>query len=278
MDEGVPPLSEQSTHVVWYPGHDLLLKDIRRAENCHLFDSAGGKYVDLESGVWCTPVGHGHPRVLHAISEQLALIAHTGFGYTTGIVEDAAQKILSVLGLKGGKCVFLCSGSESVEFGVRVAQSVIDRPVLLTMFDSYFGAYGSASQRHVDEWFCFDWTVCRKCPHPNECDDRCTFWARIPHDRIGGFLFEPGSSSGLVRFPPEKLIRNIVDTVKKNNGLVLVNEVTTGIGRTGRWFGCRVGGRRRGYRSRASAPRPFRAGSQSRQPYPVSSLPSSNRA
>jgi acetylornithine aminotransferase len=48
---------------------------------------------------------------------------------------------------------------------------------------------------------------------------------------------EPGSSSGFVRFPPEKLIRRIVDKVKESNGFVLVNEVTTGIGRTGEWFG-----------------------------------------
>ncbi len=62
-------------------------------------------------------------------------------------------------------------------------------------------------------------------------------WAAIPFDRIKGFLFEPGSSSGLVRFPPHKLIRNIVAAVKANDGLVLVNEVTTGVGRTGLWFG-----------------------------------------
>ena len=54
---------------------------------------------------------------------------------------------------------------------------------------------------------------------------------------LGGFLFEPGSSGGLVRFPPKKLVQNIVVAVKENNGLVLVNEVTTGVGRTGLWFG-----------------------------------------
>ncbi len=56
-------------------------------------------------------------------------------------------------------------------------------------------------------------------------------------DRIGGFLFEPGSSSGLVRFPPEKLIQRIVGAVQRAGGFVLVNEVTTGVGRTGKWFG-----------------------------------------
>jgi acetylornithine aminotransferase len=218
----------------WYPGHELLLRDIVRAENCHLYDSDGKRYVDLESGVWCTCIGHGHPRVLRAITEQSAQLTHTGYVYTHAIVEQAAQEILSVLGLEGGRCVFLSSGSEAVEYGVRVAQTLLSRPLLMTMTDSYFGAYGSASKQQQDEWFSFDWAACANCAHGNE---PCEHWAAIPFDDIGGFLFEPGSSSGLVRFPPEKLIGNIVAAVKDNDGLVLANEVTTGVGRTGSWFG-----------------------------------------
>jgi acetylornithine/N-succinyldiaminopimelate aminotransferase len=223
--------------IVWYPGHDLLAKDIVRAENCHLYDSEGVRYVDLESGVWCTSIGHAHPRILRVIADQSARIAHTGFGYSSGIVEEAAREILSLVGFQGSKCVFLCSGSEAVEYGVRTAQSVIERPLLMTMIDAYFGAYGSASRRGADRWFSFDWTTCAECPHAGECDERCEHWSAIPFDNIGGFLFEPGSSGGLVRFPPEKLIQSIVAAVRDNDGLVLVNEVTTGVGRTGLWFG-----------------------------------------
>jgi acetylornithine aminotransferase len=230
-------MDENMNHVVWYPGHELLLGDIIRAENCHLYDFQGKRYVDLESGVWCTSIGHGNPRILRAIAEQSARIAHTGFSYSNGIVEQAAREILSLLGFEGGRCVFLCSGSEAVEYGVRTAQSVVNRPLLMTMTDSYCGAYGSASRKQEDEWFCFDWTACAACPHAGECDERCEHWAAIPFDDIGGFLLEPGSSSGLVRFPPVKLIRNVVARVRENDGLVLVNEVTTGIGRTGLWFG-----------------------------------------
>ncbi|UCF77758.1 MAG: aspartate aminotransferase family protein [Candidatus Eiseniibacteriota bacterium] len=224
-------------HFIWYPGHELLLKDIVRAENCYLYDSTGRRYVDLESGVWCTSTGHGNPRILRVIAEQAAQISHTGFGYSSPVVEDTALEMLSLLGLEGGKCVFLCSGSEAVEYGVRVAQSIADRPLFMTMTDSYFGAYGSASLRREDEWFCFDWAECAACSLTGECDERCAHWRAIPFEEIGGFLFEPGSSSGLVRFPPERLIRSIVRTVRKSKGLLLVNEVTTGVGRTGAWFG-----------------------------------------
>ena len=225
------------SRLLWYPGHELILEDIVRAENCSLFDSRGKRHVDLESGVWCTSIGHAHPRILRLLAEQPARVAHTGFGYTTPVVEEVATELLSLLGFGGGKCVFLCSGSEAVEYGVRVAQMLAERPLLLTMTDSYFGAYGSANAKRADEWYCFDWMGCPNCPPSRGCDEQCERWAAIPFDRIGGFLFEPGSSSGLVRFPPKPLVDNLARTVQQNGGFVLVNEVTTGVGRTGAWFG-----------------------------------------
>jgi acetylornithine aminotransferase len=98
--------------------------------------------------------------MLGVFADQSARIGHTGFCYSNRIVEEAAQEILSLLGFEGGKCVFLCSGSEAVEYGVRVAQSLATQPLLMTMTDSYFGAYGSASRKQQYEWFCFNWTAC----------------------------------------------------------------------------------------------------------------------
>lgn len=222
---------------IGYPGHELLLPDVVRAENCSLFDAHGRRWVDLESGVWCTAIGHGHPRLRQAITAQYDRIAHAGFGYSSGVVAEAAGGILSLLGFEGGRCVFLCSGSEAVEYGVRTAQSIVERPLLLATSDAYFGAYGSASRKAAEEWFAFDWSPCAGCRETEDCDGRCEHWAAVPWDAIGGFVFEPGSSSGLVRFPPPKPIRNIVAAVRESAGIVLINEVTTGIGRTGRWFG-----------------------------------------
>ena len=224
-------------NVIWLSGHERLVDDIVRAENCSLFDSAGKRYVDLESGVWCTPIGHGHPDILRVMGEQASQIAHTGFCYACPAVAAAADAILTLHGMVGGKCAFLCSGSEAVEYGVRVAQSISARPMLMTMSDSYFGAYGSAHRKEKSDWFSFDWAGCADCSLQDTCDESCEHWAAIPFDAIGGFLFEPGSSSGLVRFPPDHLIRSIVARVKADGGLLLVNEVTTGVGRTGKWFG-----------------------------------------
>lgn len=223
--------------VIWFPGHEKLLGTIASATNCSLFDENGKRYTDLESGVWCTSVGHAHPRILGVMAEQAARLAHTGFSYSTRVVEAAAEEILALHGFEGGACTFLCSGSEAVEYGVRAARQLSERPLFLTMSDSYFGAYGSASTRSTDHWTLFDWSGCDTCPHAGPCDSTCPTWKKIPFGRIGAFLFEPGSSSGFVRFPPEKLINGIARTVRQNGGLLIVNEVTTGIGRTGRWFG-----------------------------------------
>jgi len=225
------------TRLLTYPGHELLLTNIVRADNCDLFDAEGTRCVDLESGVWCTPLGHSHPRVIKALCEQASRIAHAGFNYSSQIVEEAAAEVLSVLGMEDGRCTFLCSGSEAVEFGVRAARMVSTRPLFLTMADSYFGAYGAASQRPDREWFCFDWSSCAACPGSIRCDAQCERWASIPLNRAGAFVFEPGSSSGNVRFPPRKLIDSIAHALRETGGLIVVNEVTTGIGRTGRWFG-----------------------------------------
>jgi acetylornithine aminotransferase len=224
-------------HIFWCIGHTLLNEKIIRADNEFLFDQDGNRYIDLESGVWCTSIGHNHPAVATAISNRLNTIMHVGFCYADPVVEEAAIKVLGILRMPDGKAVFLTSGSDAVEFGVRIARAITDKPYLLMFSDSYFGAYGSASKKDPTEWVFFDWLSCQSCPQFASCDPECPKISALPFEKIGGMLYEPGSSSGLVRFAPEKLIRNLVDKTRKNNGTVIVNEVTTGIGRTGEWFG-----------------------------------------
>ncbi|TAL61709.1 MAG: aminotransferase class III-fold pyridoxal phosphate-dependent enzyme [Bacteroidetes bacterium] len=224
-------------HIIWSTGHELLLKDIVSANNCELNDSKGNKYIDLESGVWCTSVGHSNLRITKVIHSQIDKIIHTGFNYSNPIIEEASKKILEITNLTKGKCEFLCSGSEAVEFCVRAAKAIKDTAMLLTFSDSYFGAYGEASKKDSKEWYRYNWQQCSCNSDGKGCMAECPEFSKIPFDQIGIFLFEPGSSSGLVRFPSEKLIESISDKVKGNNGLIIINEVTTGIGRTGKWFG-----------------------------------------
>ncbi len=222
-------------HLIWSTGHELILNNIVRAENCDLYDSEGNKYIDLESGVWCTSIGHCNPGINSVITSQIKNIIHTGFNYCNPVMDIAARKVLEITNLPDGKCEFLCSGSEAVEFCIRAAKQIIEGKMLLTFSDSYFGAYGEAAKTDSKEWYRYNWQDC-SCTG-NGCSGECKEFSKIPFGKIGIFLFEPGSSSGLVRFPSNRLIEKIAVKIKENNGLIVVNEVTTGVGRTGKWFG-----------------------------------------
>lgn len=211
--------------------HEIVKTDFVRGENCYLYDSRGKRYVDLESGIWCTALGHSHPRINQVISTQSEKLIHLGTRYPNDLAEEAAIEILDIVGISNGKCVFLSSGSEAVEFGVKIARQITEKPLLLTFSNSYLAAYGSAGRKSANEWWLFDWSA----GIPIERGD-CL--EGVPFESIGAFVFEPGGSgSGFVRFPPKRLVRNITQCVKQEGGLLVANEITTGMGRTGKWFG-----------------------------------------
>jgi len=222
--------------IIWSTGHQLKFENIVDSDNCFLFDTNGNRFIDLESGVWCTSVGHNNKRINKIITDQINKITHTGFCYCHPQIEKTAEKVLEITGMKTGKCEFMCSGSEAVEYGMRVARKISEKPLALTFSDSYFGAYGDAASKSENHWHIYDWLNC-SCNSKQGCTGDCKDFGNIPFEDIGIFLFEPGSSSGLVRFPSNKMIEKIVQRVKEDKGIVVANEITTGIGRTGKWFG-----------------------------------------
>ncbi len=211
--------------------HDIVKTDFVRAENCYLYDNEGRQYVDFESGIWSTALGHCHPRINGVMAAQIAQIIHLGTRYPHSLSQNTAKEILEIVGIDDGKCLFLSSGSEAVEFGVQIARRCTDKPLFLTFSNSYLSAYGSAGKKSADEWELFDWNACKQTD-PYECLDKIQF------DTLGGFVFEPGGSgSGFVKFPPRQLVKGIAQKVKQMGGLLVANEITTGMGRTGKWFG-----------------------------------------
>ena len=206
-------------NIIWTTGHQLKLDNIVDSDNCYIFDSNGKRYIDLESGVWCTSVGHNNKRVNQVIANQIGRITHTGFVYCHPIISEVSEKILEITGLKGGKCEFLCSGSEAVELGMRIARSITHKPLALTFKESYFGAYGDAAQKSTNSWYLYDRLNCSCNNGEDGCTGNCEDFEKIPFDKIGVFLLEPGSSSGLVRFPSQSLIEKINERIKVNGGI-----------------------------------------------------------
>lgn len=211
--------------------HEIIKTDFVNAVNCYLFDSKERQYVDFESGIWCTALGHCHPRINTVMETQIRKLMHLGTRYPHSLAQDTAKDVLDIVGIDNGKCVFLSSGSEAVEFGVQTARLISEKPLCLTFSNSYLAAYGSAGNKKADEWELFNWSDCN---HTNQC--ACL--DKIPFENIGAFVFEPGGSgSGFVQFPPKQLVKNIGQRVKQMGGIIIANEITTGMGRTGKWFG-----------------------------------------
>jgi acetylornithine/N-succinyldiaminopimelate aminotransferase len=218
-------------------GYDLLKTGIVRAHGSYLYDANAKRYVDFEAGVWCAGLGHNHWRVNEAIRSQLEKISHAGYRYTNDVVEEAAQTVLETLPSNLDRIIFLSSGSEAVELGVQISRRLSGQPMLLTMSDSYLAAYGSAGRNNPEAWFDFDWDKCVECLPWDECDPDCAELRKVPFESIGGMVFEPGNTSGLVRFPPKQLVQALAGKVRQHEGLLVIDEVTTGMGRTGTWYG-----------------------------------------
>ena len=216
-------------------GHALKIPNIVNSEGVYLFDDNGKQYMDLESGVWCTALGHKNPRINKIIGKQINSTMHAGFCYSNNILDESAKSVLSITNLQDGKCVFLCSGSEAIDILRQISRHVTGKDKTLALHDAYLGSFSSAINRN-EGWHIFNWQKCKTCPQVNECDPACVELQGIADD-MAEFVFEPGSASGYVRFPPRALIQNLVKLVRNNGGKIIVNEVTTGIGRTGKWFG-----------------------------------------
>ncbi len=222
-------------HILNCSTHKLKIPDIVQSDGPYLIDNSGNKYLDLESGEWCTALGHNNKEIADVIKNQVDSLMHIGFCYSSSIVDNSAKAVLDTLSFRDGKCIFLSSGSEAVEVCRQISRHLSGSKTTLTLHDSYLGAYSSLIDR-ANDWYLFNWKECETCTENSDCNVNCPLLQNIP-ETISEFIFEPGSSSGFVKFPPQKLIQNIAQKVQQNGGKIIVNEVTTGIGRTGKWYG-----------------------------------------
>ncbi|WP_161629365.1 aspartate aminotransferase family protein [Marinobacter sp. EVN1] len=205
--------------------------DIVSGQNCSLYDHSGNRFVDFEAGLWSAALGHSHPRITRAITDQASKISHLHTRTPNTVAQLAAETILGITGLAGGKCVFLNSGSEAAELSVKVVRHLVRNRKLLSFANSYLSAYGRAGEKSEVDFRLIDWSNM-------ELHELDAILNDIPFQEIGGFILEPGGSgSGFVRFPPSELVKKAVEKVRQNNGIIVANEVTTGMGRTGKWFG-----------------------------------------
>jgi len=204
--------------------HPILKTDFIKGEGCYLYDGKGKSYLDCESGLWCSALGHSHARITETIGRQSGQLINIGFRWGTQEIEQAATALLEVLSLAQGKCVFLSSGSEAMDLAIKLAQVVSHRSRFVCLEPSYLAAYGQGADTGSPRWLAIE--------RDSETCSRAIDWLQI-----AAFVLELGSAAGAVHFPARGLITETVESCRKSGGLIVVDEVTTGMGRTGRWFG-----------------------------------------
>lgn len=208
--------------------------EMSRAAGCYVYDESGNRYLDLESGVWALPLGHCDPDINKALHEQIEIMSHCGYRYGQSIVEVCAEKLLEINHFEDGKCVFLSSSREAVEYGVLLAKFLKPGKKCMCLKNQYFSAYGCSVPNQEKDWVFVEWDDCED----KSIEEYKSLLSQLfDFSEIGVFVFEPGNSSGLVKLPPKNLVAALQFFCERHNILIVVDEVTTGIGRTGKWFG-----------------------------------------
>lgn len=201
-------------------------KLIAKSKDCYLIDSEGNKYIDFESGVWCTNIGHGNNQINGRIKKQIKKIIHHGYTFRNKFSERLSVKLQELIGYKNGASVFLSSGSEAVNLSITLARHFTGKKKILKIDNSYLSAFGFG-QISVEN----DSIVNVKF---NDLDSI----AKIDFSDISAFVLETGGASvEMVRFPDYEFVKGLIDTCRENGCLIIAEEVTTGMGRLGKWFG-----------------------------------------
>lgn len=229
---------------------------IESAEGCWLTDYDGQRYFDFSSQLIFTNIGHQHPRVVAAITEQAQRLCTLGPTLTTGIRAEAAAAICEQFGPGHNRVFFTNGGADAVENAIRMARQFTGRRKVLSSYRSYHGNTGAAIAATGDP---------RRWPNEFASDHahflspflyRSAFGAEtlaqeceraLLHLRsvielegpatIAAVLLESMIGSAGVIPPPPGYLQGVRDLCDEFGIVYIADEVMVGFGRTGRWFG-----------------------------------------
>jgi acetylornithine/N-succinyldiaminopimelate aminotransferase len=208
---------------------------------CRVWDAQGREYLDAVAGVAVTNVGHSHPRIVAAISEQAALLLHTSNLYGIEWQQRLATRLASLSGLD--RAFFNNSGAEANETALKLARLYarhrgIERPLIVVMDNAFHG-------RTLGTMAASDNATLRLGYHPLPGE-----FLKIPFgdmnalaqvtqafgQRICAVLLEPIQGESGVRLAPPGYLRAMRDWCTRHAWLLMLDEIQTGLGRTGSWF------------------------------------------
>ncbi|NOZ03760.1 MAG: aspartate aminotransferase family protein [FCB group bacterium] len=215
---------------------------LTRGEGVYVWDSAGNKYLDFATGIGVAVLGHAHPVLTQAITDQTGTLITCHSGYFANDVR--ARFLAKLTGITPSDLdrVFLCnSGTEAVETALKLARAHTGRPGIVTMMRSFHGrTMGSLSAT----W---------KKPFRAPFEPLVPGFTHIPFgdtealekavtEETAAVLLEPIQGEAGVYPASEEYLREARRICDANGALLIFDEVQTGIGRTGKWFACEHAG------------------------------------
>ncbi|MBU1879784.1 MAG: aspartate aminotransferase family protein [Chloroflexi bacterium] len=230
-----------------------VLEDITlvRGAGCTVWDAAGKPYLDLLAGTWCNVLGYGHPRWVAAVQSQVSKLAHVGAAFSADEVEEALVKLRETLPPALDRAVLLNTGSEAVELALKMARAATGADGVAVIEQGYYGAttYALALSEtgraasylpHLGHVLRLPVPMCRRCPMGLSwpCDGFPCLDALADAEpgHVVAVIYEPVLGAGGIIVPPPGYGTRLRDLATHCGALLIAEEVTTGMGRTGRWF------------------------------------------
>jgi len=220
---------------------------LARGEGCRVWDADGNQYLDLIAGIAVSALGHAHPAIVEAVASQAGKLAHTSnlFVHEPGV--KLAERLLGLLHADGGGArVFFCnSGAEANEAAIKLVRrtrgTVIqghrlrDKPSFVAAIGSFHGrTMGSLSitgKESIRTPFGPFGVNVRWIPY----GDEAALASAVDEDVAAVFL-EPTLGEGGVVPPPDGYLRAVRQACDAAGALLVLDEIQSGIGRTGEWF------------------------------------------
>lgn len=209
-----------------------------RGEGCYVWDADGKRYVDFLAGIAVNALGHGHPALVKAVSQQIATLAHVSNYFATPAQIDLAEKLLRVSGAGAEGRVFLCnSGTEAIEAGIKLARrnrAGGDRPRILSLKQSFhgrtMGALSLTGQSAIQEPFA------PLLPGVEHIDSTIEALEQAIGPDVAALFLEPiKGEAGIVELP-DGYLKRARELTTRHGVLLILDEIQTGIARTGQWF------------------------------------------
>lgn len=228
-------------------------KRIERASGSFLYDAKGGRWLDGVSGLWCVNVGHGREELADVAREQMARLAYVPMTLSHEPAIRLASKLVELLGYPG-RVYFSNSGSEANEAAFKIARQYhaqvgeSRRFKIVARNRGYHGATMGAlsatgqAERRLGYEPLVPGFVFTEAPDPyrevGDCADALEKTIlREGSDTVAAFIMEPIIAGGGVLVPPDDYLPRVREICDRTGVLLILDEVVTGFGRTGRMFG-----------------------------------------